>query len=544
MTDNVISMTEHAAKHRTRTGARRPAEVSSPDQAAAEHTRAERAHRISEESRLAVMRDLYRKTRLKWPNTLDRLRAAQVLGHLLSRKGTRHVTNADLRRAWREENNGSEFQVYRLRLPADVDLRDPSQVRKYEQKITNRLVQPYARRARFIAALKGLPEDDSEAQLFRHTSLWRTDPQRKQAGDKQPLTEALTNLTALLQETASRVARQANLAELMQRMRKVGGQWNIDRLCFEESSMAALFRTAYQDEYEAWEEAPPLPSVPLVRLWHAGLKLPIRLSKSLSAEPLEKEDRSAPVVPADGIDMKAELHIYRDIGLAVGPTVNATTIGALFETRPHVELRILKENGSTLWAGPVDAQTNWNLGLLDPGQSAGAFLDGRWRRFSPLVPLETEAASMAAVDRALAGKPARSPFLWEFTPEASEVREFEIHYMSWTAVDHAYVERWLVAPDFGQATVVNLPPAPSPRTAKRRSTWYPRPILAHHVETAIYDGSLEAALVARVGVIRDAFNRYEAEWLERMRRQTDEVVSELRDDLPPSAQPDDPAPAG
>ncbi|MDO9099602.1 MAG: hypothetical protein Q7V53_02495 [Caldisericota bacterium] len=262
---------------------------------------------------------------------------------------------------------------------------------------------------------------------------------------------------------------------------------------------------------------------------------------------MPEQDRSAPVGPSDGQEVPGRFDIYREIRLALAPTVNATTIDALFESRLVVQLVTFKSDGTKLWEGPVDFETNWNLEMLGPDQSASAYLGGAWRRFSPLEFLQSKSQSLLAAQAALSGRPAVSPFNWEFTPLADAGSEFENYYLSWTPVDLAHVKHWLTHLEDGQDPPVNdlptLPAAPA-ASLKRRDHLFPRPILAHHVEAAIYDGRLAAALHDEVKRVNIAFDRYEDEWLERMHRQTDEVIAAFHDDTP-SPEPDhDPIPGG
>jgi len=548
MNDNVISLAERIAKHQAQAGKAQTAHEWRPADAHADamHHKTERALKASEAARLELIRDWYKKSRLKWHNRNDRLSAAQALGRLMQQSGTRQVTLAEMRESWKDENNGSEFHIHRYILPQDVDLSDQARLKEYDEKVKIKIVQPYASRASFIARMKGLQADDCEASLFRNTGLWRTNTPQIASSEAQPSTEAAALFSELLRNTAARVIRQTDLPALFQRMRNVPGQWSIEHGLFETSStMAALFQTAYQEGYEHWSEAPPLPSVPLVRIWHAGLRLPIRLSATQYSGPLTKEERSAAVAPPDGREMPAEVHIYREIRLALGPTVNATTIDALFESRPVVELRTFKNDDTLLWEGPVDFETNWNLEFLGPDRSASAYMGGAWRRFSPLGFLQSEEQSLSAAQAALSGHPVMSPFNWKVTPLADAGLEIENYYLSWNPVDLAHVEHWLLDHEDGRDPPVTTLPAVSKEKAvslKQREHLFPRPILAHHVEAAIYDGRLAAALHEEVKRVRIDFDRHEAEWLERMRRQSDEVIAELSNDIPSGKPNHDPTP--
>jgi hypothetical protein len=301
-----------------------------------------------------------------------------------------------------------------------------------------------------------------------------------------------------------------------------------------DESMTCLNQTAYQDWIEEWDEGPPLPSVPLVRLWHAGLSFPVRLSHNAGTEPTPTPEDLAPLKLAEGDERQVNLDIYREIGLALAPTAHADALGAMFESRAHAELSVLDDDGKTLSQGPLDLYSINNLPSLSPEHSAAVLLDDGWHRFTPLVPIDqTEVdEDLANTAAAISGIHIESPFMWDITPLADEKQCFEQHWLSWTPVNAEHVAHWLDKAGDGRSPPVGSlqgPPSSSPTISE---TWYPWYVLAQKVEVAIYDGRLDAALRSEVARIREAFETHENEWKIRMREQTAEQIARFREDLP------------
>ncbi len=483
MSDNVISIVERIAERRTDSNA---------DPGASEAR-----HRAAEEGRLRAIKEAAGRkgALLRWPNREDRLRAAGALGDLKN-----------------------ELIAHGL-IVDRVEERFPKLYRYINGEVKK--VLPYLMAAEHIGEIAGLDTKESQLQILRSTTLWQNWGRSDRSNTPQSFVdERANNVAFLLEKLVARVVRDSALVDLFGRMRRVPGQWDIRTVSFRSSGMACLFQRAYQDWFEMWNEAPPLPSVPLVRLWHGGLSFRALLSREASAEPIAPHTILAPVTSEEGDERQAELHIYREIRLALGPTVNANTLGPMFESRAYVELAILGEDGKISCQGSLDFDSRWNLPSLNPDDSAAVFLNDCWHRFTPLTVLDP---SESFEERA-------APFLWDFTPLADEKQCFENWWLSWTPVDAAHVAHWLDRPGDGRSQPVEfLPDAREPKSAPE--TWYPRPLLAHLVETAIADGRLEAALQAEIARIRKAFEIHETEWTTRMREQTAEQIIKFDSDL-------------
>ncbi|WP_050384028.1 hypothetical protein [Bradyrhizobium pachyrhizi] len=474
---------------------------------------------------------------LKWTSREDRLRAAQALGLLIHKEGRNDATIAAMKSKWRKLNSDSEFHMHRYSISPTIDLANPTIFEEQANKIKTRFVRPYAERARFIANIKGLDPDESEISIFRHSSYWRSPSRSDRANDEEGLRhETADKLAFLLQELCARVIRESDLAALFARLRRIPARWDGHRASFHvaDESMTCLNLAGYQDWIDMWDAGPPLPSVPLVRLWHAGLTFPICLCQESCTEPTvtpTAEDLAQPITECE--ERQANLDIYREIGLVLAPAAADDTCGAMFETRAHARLNVLDDNGEILSQGPLDAYSTNNLSSLGPEHSARVLLGDAWRKFVPLVTLDQNDVEedLAATAAALSGVTVNSPFMWDITPLADDKQCMEQYWLSWTPVDAEHVAHWLDRARDDRHQPVELLDHPTNPSIPRTETWFPWHVFAQRVEVAIYDGRLEAALRGAVASIREAFDTYESQWKSRMQQQTADRIARLRDDL-------------
>jgi hypothetical protein len=526
MSNNVISITDRLATRRSN---------SDRDPRAAEA-----ALRAAERMRLNKVRELYNSERLK---KNDVVKVAQTLGVLLREARSNGHSTESMRSKWAQEGRNSKegkdtFKIHRYSIKAGTDLGDPGILSAQKRRLSVKLLKPYVDRALFIAKEAGFDRDETEIRLFRNTEFWRGST-RSASKDDPLASDSAENVAFELQEMAGRVVRDTALAVLFARMRRVPGQWDIHTKRFRPSQSACLFGNAYQNWNEDWSEAPPLPSVALVRLCHANLPFPIRLSKKGIVTEVESDLTLPAVPPEDGEERHAKLHIYREIRLALGPTVERNAIGPLFESRVHAELAILDEEGQPECGGPLDFHSNWGLPTVGPTRSAAVRINDEWRPFTPSVDLEASEYDPAADAAAIRGEHTESPFAWDQTPLADEKKCFGNWWLSWTPVDAPHFAHWFDHPSGRPSEPVEfLPEALEPRPATE--TWFPRGRLAHLVELALYDRRLAAALRSEIAVIREAFESHEREWRERMQEQTAEIVAEFNSDLAAKALQEQP----
>jgi hypothetical protein len=459
-------------------------------------------------------------------STKDRLRAAEALWELKENHTRRGEQNA-IKRGF------GDTHIHRLMSEPTPELTNRDVLTR--KKLTA-IIRPYLKLAKAIAEVAGKGADDFQLHVLRNTSYWQNfSHDSDQKGSAMVVDEAANEVAYLIESMCGRIVRDTNLSALFARMRRVCGQWDIRTSGFRPSSMSCLFRTAYCEGYEHWTEAPPLPSIPLARLWHAGLSFPARVSDQDCTEHL-----ATAALPEEIEAQPVELHIFRELRLALGPTINAETLGPMFESRPYAELRILDRAGKELSRGPLDFDSNWNLPDLNPDCSATLFLNDRWHSFTPLAVLGSSQSfeeDVAQTSASLSGLHVEAPFLWDFTPLSEKKNCFENWYISWTPVDSAHVAHWLDRIEHQPPShpVEFLPEVPNRRPA--RNAWYPRPYLGNLVEASIGDGRLDAALRAEVERVRTSFEAHEIEWTARMQEQTAVQIVEFNSDLVAAAIP-------
>lgn len=498
MTDNVIDFASRTAR---RDGERR------------DPLDAERRNQALNIKKLESLRERYERKDegglLRWPTTEDRLRAARALGRLLQAEG---IPLAELKKEW-QSRYGSEFHIHRYMIPADLDLSKSRVFRQAAAKITTGKVKAYADRAKFIATCKKLNENESLIALFRETSLWRKSSPPPTSTAALSF-EAASKVTFLLSEMCARLVRQHALDDLFARMRKTPGQWDIPTECFKPGSMACLYQSAYAGGYEDWTAAPPLPSIPLIRLHHATTSF----KADILPDPSNVgQDGDTPLAL---IDEEVHLSVFREIRLAIGPSSDPQTIAPLLETRVYSELGIPLDASKRRIAAPLDAMSNWTLWKVNPENPARVESETGARLVRPKEPLDDFEDLYP------------EPICWVVDPVAGG-DPIENHYVSWTEFDPDHLLHWLDRVNPGDAQPVNFLATDTNTGAQARdwATWFPRPLLAHDVERALYDGSLQAALSSAIERIGRAFNEYEFHRAARLDEQADTLVADYQSDL-------------
>ena len=468
----------------------------------------------------AACNDKPKGGQLKWLTLEDRLRAARAVGELKNDLLNRGHAVAAAKELFPK--------LHRFIVEPDLYLSDEVHAKVLASELTAK-VHPYLKAAAAIAKVTKQDEVDSKLRVLRHTALWQN--WRRGGSKNDPVAvidQAADEVSFLIERLVARIIRDEHLSELFACMRRVPGRWDLPTGCFDFDSGPCLFATAHEDSYEMWDEAPPLPSIPLVHLWHAGLSLRVCLAREVSLEPVDAQTSERPVSPGEGDERLAELHIYREIRLALGPTVNADVIGPLFESRIFAELAILDEERNTLNRGPLDFCSSCNLASLDPDHSATVQLDGRWHRFTPLDPVgnsDTE-EDLVQTAAAISGLHVDSSLMWDFTPLADDKRCLDNFWISWTPADTEYFSHW-----FDRPLDLIQPVEFLANAGTSNLTWYPRTNLANLIEAVIYDGQLAAELHGEIARIRKAFETYEAEWRIRMQEHTAEQIATFDSDL-------------
>src|SRR6185503_17713876 len=165
------------------------------------------------------------------------------------------------------------------------------------------------------------------------------------------------------------------------------GVWNPISLSFLSSTMACLFRQSYLDWFEHWTEAPPFPSVPLLRYAHCELLTKLRIDHE--ATPSPRTDEAAKLSDFCGDERFAVFRLEREIRLALGPTSGADSIGPMFESRAYLQLQFPGNLQTTFALHPA-----LTLKPIDDALHAvppcvfQALLEDGWHRVLPIEPFE------------------------------------------------------------------------------------------------------------------------------------------------------------
>jgi hypothetical protein len=477
----------------------------------------QRIHRLREERKLDEI--LHRRSgnakHARFENWRDKWTASRALDSLFREARGRGVTTERIKAE-------SKVRIHQLVKAKDTEAPDRASVEKMRLPS---ILSPYLNAAKAIAPLIEIDAKEAQFRILRDTALWQTQKRDHKSGVVPDVVgEQAEQLKFLLHELCARAIRDGGLADLFARMRRVPGQWDIRTERFMPGKMGTLFRTAYSEWNEYWEEAPPLPSVPLIHIRQKEWELRVRRS-NMGGNELPECPFGPSVSDEEGIEVNAEVRLDREIRLALGPTVNADAIGPLFESRAYATLAILDENGGVDSSGPLDPSCD--LSRFDPGSSVHVRLDDTWRRVTPVAAIAEPGPDQWAA--AISGRHVDSLLYWDHTPLGEQKGCFEHHDVSWTPVDARHVEHWLGRWEHADQAVCALPNAAG--AGNKSESWYPRPYLAHLVEEAIYDGRLEAALRKEIEHVKTAFQAREAEWRARTREQTDAEVARFRSDL-------------
>jgi hypothetical protein len=305
--------------------------------------------------------------------------------------------------------------------------------------------------------------------------------------------------------------------------RKIPGAWDLHRDGFFDSAMAALFANSYQGYSEHWTEAPPLPSIALVRIPETTVKTVAIIGRNPVPETeassfldprvgLFGDARLVPE-PFDGEEVDVLIKVWREIRLAIGPGAFEGQIAAMFESRAFIEVQIGSDE-----ALPFLPSCDIGMATRDGGCLFGA--PGSWRRIGlPHLWRDAERAGGGLEQRLL---------YWPTEPlrdrEGSKVEHW---YVSWTPADAAHVSHWLDRPaSSAEAMFVGQEPRREVGTY-----WFTNDRLAFHLERHLHDGSLECALRERIEVVRTALERRKASWRAAALSEVERLVGELRSDM-------------
>jgi hypothetical protein len=218
----------------------------------------------------------------------------------------------------------------RLRVPHDLP---PLEAKRRAAKGLVLKVQPYVRTLEVLAEAIGVPAEETIFEAFRSTSYGRANNERWE--------QTAVHLHWYLQEMTRGVIGAAHLQRYFQLRHQANSGSDFFDL---HDSFPSTDQVGYEGQADVCWADFGLPTVPLLRLSRATFKGQLSVErKVLGAKklPLEEAVRLSsdlgPLGPTDLVD--AELSLFSDIRLAVGPTSRMDRIGPLFQRRSFVELK-------------------------------------------------------------------------------------------------------------------------------------------------------------------------------------------------------------
>lgn len=445
----------------------------------------------------------------------DRKAAACAVGALVREARAQGITVARLREAL-----PGSARLDRYMLPPDAEDRVLS---GKSHKLLKR-VMGYLQVAETIARLTHQDPDTLKIKVLVETSLWS-----RASGALTDVDPRADHLAVQLREMGRMVARRTGLRPLLERARCIPGQWDLlaERFAWAHGPMfgsasgqsPCLSHDAFAGWYEHWSEAPPLPSIPLVRCIHALFHTQARLEFEGRERPLKGTDACSSSF--EGSVINVVLVVARAIRLALGPLAALETIGPMFESRAHISLLKLEPEPRVL-----DLLPNISLKPVDdllrsvPAAVFQVLIDGRWHRLATLGDLDD--AECQIFDQS----PETHPLLWRAEPWDPRSPSNEHWYLSWSAITAESVAHWLHRPSGTNNTIVTIYEGQEPGVA----IWYARDVIAHQIEHALANGGLEAALTTAVERLAHELDQWQAQWLSEASSRHQNLLARWQDD--------------
>jgi hypothetical protein len=150
----------------------------------------------------------------------------------------------------------------------------------------------------------------------------------------------------LIWDIAEAIIQSERLHEYFAQARTTNGMYDLATGKIGAGRARLLPDYGFEGGLDVHEFAPPIPSVPLLRVPGATFRGPLSVELEPIAGPKEPIDavaallRAEPLVTLGACNViDAEISLYTDISLVIAPMQRAQDLGPLFETRSFVELR-------------------------------------------------------------------------------------------------------------------------------------------------------------------------------------------------------------
>jgi hypothetical protein len=250
-----------------------------------------------------------------------------------------------VRQAWPSFPTPQLKRLYKITLGAEGP-HSSEHIRHLDKRVKN-----YAVVARAIADLCGWNAEDTLIDLFRGTSIEEEmRAERLHTPVREEPTEAYQRLANLIHAMGAWIAQEVDFQVHLERISKIRGRYDLAYDTINSAGGTLLPHGPLAYNFEVSNEFPPIPSVILFE----ELLLP-------SFKSLLRFDVTKKGVEAALKDVLVEVHIWREVRLAIGPVDQISRPGPLFEVRTRVDIsadnrRVLLRRPWLYLSGPEDAE--------------------------------------------------------------------------------------------------------------------------------------------------------------------------------------------
>lgn len=320
----------------------------------------------------------------KFPVRNDEITVAQAVNkRMREAKSEKKFTQVQLREELKKRGHCIP-KIDRLHLPWKLD---PAEAKRIAPADLRKKIQPYVRVLDVLADVLGLVPDSLIFEAFRDTSF--------RLSASISIDDPASTLSWLLNRMTSAVIRWEGMAEYFEKVQRRSAGYDRTSDQFLLARLEARYQRAYEGSVDWSLNLHPLPSIPLARVHRATFSGPLRVERKIIASPsLGQQEVAAICSPKhaceDGCEpfalsqrMNAQLRVYSNIRLAIGPRTDASDLGPLFEIHSNIELwsdGALRPLTFNLSSFPISAREDTELGNF-VGSVAAKFHDG-WRRIT------------------------------------------------------------------------------------------------------------------------------------------------------------------
>ncbi|MES0020206.1 hypothetical protein [Mesorhizobium sp. M0036] len=283
-----------------------------------------------------AVRDAARDPKLKLPSANDPLYPAQYVDRLIAEAKRAKISQDQIRAALPNDGSVSIRHMERLRIDHTLLRAD---AKKKNWGPVSRKVRPYVIAIGTLATLLGRSTEDALYEAFRDTTFL----QKAGLAADDPAVE----FADLVQEMGSWLARKEPFSAYFADLSAYAGWFDATIEEFVPGERPALTECR-EDGFFMWHDFSPLPSIPILEVrqgkWHGKLRIE---SRPVADKRATRNEAAAIVSWRNSLPtitqwraIKAEVNLYTQIGLAIGPLGRSEDIGPLWETRSRVEIHV------------------------------------------------------------------------------------------------------------------------------------------------------------------------------------------------------------